>query len=262
MAAALSERFGAHLVGLYVKVSREPPGRFDYFNSDAPLFGPLYRDIEENTRAEAERARVLFEDVVGRQSLSAEWREASGYPGEVAAVHGRYADLIILGQLDPGDAQAPLIKPRPEEVALLAGRPILVLPYVGKFERIGQRVLVAWDASREATRAVNDAMPLLVGASSITVIAVDPRQTPDGHGEIPGGDIALHLARHGVATRVESTVSAGIGVGDTLLSRASDLEADILVMGAYGHSRVRELVLGGATRTVLASMTLPVLMAH
>jgi nucleotide-binding universal stress UspA family protein len=262
MAAALSERFGAHLVGLYVKVSREPPGRFDYFNSDAPLFGPLYRDIEENTRAEAERARVLFEDVVGRQSLSAEWREASGYPGEVAAVHGRYADLIILGQLDPGDAQAPLIKPRPEEVALLAGRPILVLPYVGKFERIGQRVLVAWDASREATRAVNDAMPLLVGASSITVIAVDPRQTPDGHGEIPGGDIALHLARHGVATRVESTVSAGIGVGDTLLSRASDLEADLLVMGAYGHSRVRELVLGGATRTVLASMTLPVLMAH
>lgn len=262
VAATLAERFGAHLVGLYVMASREPPGRFDYFNSDAPLFGPLYPDIEKKTRAEAERTRNLFEDIVGRESLSAEWREASGHPGEVAAVHGGCADLIILGQLDPNDAPAPLIKPRPEEVALLAGRPILVLPYVGKFEQIGQRVMVAWDASRAATRAVNDAMPLLVEASSVTVITIDPQPTPDGYGEIPGGDIALHLARHGVATTVESTVSAGIGIGNTLLSRAGDLEADLLVMGAYGHSRVRELVLGGATRTVLASMTLPVLMAH
>ena len=94
------------------------------------------------------------------------------------------------------------------------------------------------------------------------MIAVDPKQSPDGHGEVPGADIALHLARHGVATKVERTVSAGIGIGNTLLSRASDLEADLLVMGAYGHSRVRELLLGGATRTVLESMTLPVLMAH
>jgi nucleotide-binding universal stress UspA family protein len=216
MAAALAERFGAHLVGLYVKVSREPPGRFEYFNSDAPLLGPLYRDIEENARAEAEQARVLFEDIVGRQSLSAEWREASGYPGEVAAVHGRYADLIIVGQLDPNDAQAPLIKPRPEEVALLAGRPVLVLPYVGKFEQIGRRVLVAWDASREATRAVNDAMPLLAGASSVTVIAIDPEQSRERHGEVPGAHIALHLARHGVSAKVERTVSAGIGIGNTL----------------------------------------------
>jgi nucleotide-binding universal stress UspA family protein len=262
VAAALAERFGAHLVGLYVMVSREPPGRFDYFNSDAPLFGPLYRDIEEKAHAEAERTRILFEDIVGRKSLSAEWREASGEPAEVAAVHGRYADLIIVGQLDPNDPQAPLIRPRPEEVALLAGRPILVVPYAGTFEQIGQRVLVGWDASREATRAVNDAIPLLVGASSVTVIAVDAQPTPAGHGDISGADIALHLARHGVATKVDSTVSAGIGIGNTLLSRASDLEADLLVMGAYGHSRVRELVLGGATRTVLASMTLPVLMAH
>jgi nucleotide-binding universal stress UspA family protein len=175
VAAALAERFGAHLVGLYVMVSREPPGRFDYFNSDAPLFGPLYRDIEEKARAEAEGTRILFEDIVGRQSLSAEWREASGYPAEVAAMHGRYADLIIVGQLDPKDPQAPLIRPRPEDVVLLAGRPILVVPYAGTFEQIGQRVLVAWDASREATRAVNDAIPLLVGASSVTVIAVEPR---------------------------------------------------------------------------------------
>lgn len=143
-----------------------------------------------------------------------------------------------------------------------SAKPILVVSYVGTFGQIGRRVLVGWDASREATRAVNDAMPLLVGASSVTVIAVDPLQSEDGHGEISGADIALHLARHGVATKIESTVSAGIGIGNTLLSRACNLEADLLVMGTYGHSRVRELVLGGAARTVLASMTLPVLMAH
>jgi len=262
VAAALAERFGAHLVGLYVTPAAEPPGRLDYFNSDLPLLGPLYRDIEEQNRAQAEVGRILFEGIVRRPSLSSEWRVATGYPSEVAALHGRYADLVILGQINADAGRAPLSRPRPEEVTLLAGRPVLVVPYVGTFEQIGRRVLVGWDASREATRAINDAMPLLAAASSVTVIAVDPKHGPDGHGEVPGADIALHLSRHGVTAKVERTVSAGIGVGNTLLSRASDLEADLLVMGAYGHSRVHELLLGGATRTVLASMTLPVLMAH
>lgn len=262
LAARLAERFGAHLVGLHVAAVSEPPGRLDYFNSDAPLFGPVYRETEEQIRAQAEETRLLFEDIIGRHSLSSEWRAAPGWPSEVAAVHGRYADLIILGQINPDDARSPLVRPRPEEVALLAGRPILVVPYTGNFSNVGGNALVAWDASREATRAVNDAMPLLAGASSVTVIAVDPKQSQDGHGEIPGADIALHLARHGVSAQVECAVSDGIGIGNTLLSRASDLGADLLVMGAYGHSRVHELLLGGATRTVLASMTLPVLMAH
>jgi nucleotide-binding universal stress UspA family protein len=262
LAAGLAERFGAHLVGLYATAVAEPPGRLDYFNSDAPFFGPVYRDTEAVIRVQAERARLLFEEVVARHSLSSEWRAAPGYPSEVAAVHGRYADLIILGQINPDDARSPFVRPRPEEVALLAGRPMLVVPYVGTFPNIGRKVLVGWDASREATRAVNDAMPLLAGASSVTVITVDAKQSEDGHGEIPGADIALYLAHHGVPAHVERTVSAGIGIGNTLLSRANDLEADLLVMGAYGHSRVRELLLGGATRSVLASMTLPVLMAH
>ena len=262
VAAALAERFGAHLVGLYVTVGREPPGRFDQFNGYIPLFRSAYRDIEENIRVQSEAMRVLFEDLIGRQSLSAEWRLASGYPAQEVAVHGRYADLIILGQLDPDDPWSPLLHPRPEEVALLAGRPILVIPYAGTFERVGQRVLVGWDASREATRADSDAMPLLTTAASVTVITVDAEQSGAGHGEVPGADIALHLARHGVTAQVERNVSADIGIGNALLSRASDLEADLLVMGAYGHSRVRELLLGGATRTVLASTTLPVLMSH
>jgi nucleotide-binding universal stress UspA family protein len=131
----------------------------------------------------------------------------------------------------------------------LIGRPILITPYIGGFIDTGRRVLIGWDASREATRAVNDAMPLLAAASSVTVLSIDPKQSPETHGEIPGADITLHLARHGVSAEVQSTVSAGIGVGNTLLSKASDLSADLLVMGSYGHSRTRELLLGGATRT-------------
>jgi nucleotide-binding universal stress UspA family protein len=102
----------------------------------------------------------------------------------------------------------------------------------------------------------------LAAATTVTVLTVDPAIGRTEHGEIPGADIALHLARHGVKAQVEKTVSGFVGIGDVLLSRASDLGADLLVMGAYAHSRVRELVLGGATRTVLRSMTLPVFMSH
>lgn len=263
LAAALAERFDAHLIGLHTTVGAEVPRRHGYFDFfDRSLLDPLYRDFEEKMRADAERARSLFEEIATRHGLSAEWRAAPGYPSEIAAMHGRYADLIVLGQLDPDDTQAALFRPLPEEVALAVGRPILVIPYAGNWAEIGRRVLVGWDASREATRAINDAMPLLVGAQAVTILAVDPAYGAAGHGEIPGADIALHLARHGVKATIERTVSAGIGAGNALLSRASDLEADLLVMGAYGHSRVRELLLGGATRTVLESMTLPILMAH
>ncbi len=263
LAASLAERFDAHLIGLHSSLPsmiKRQPGYFDRI--DRSLLDPFYRDFDAKMRAEAERTRSLFEEVANRRGVSAEWRAAAGYPSEILALHGRYADLIVLGQLDPDDHQAPLFRPLPEEVALLVGRPMLVMPYAGQFPRIGRRILVGWDASRAATRAINDAMPLLVAAESVTILSVDPADGPNGHGEVPGADIGLHLARHGVRATIERTVSAGIGVGNTLLSRASDLEADLLVMGAYGHSRMRELLLGGATRTILQSMTLPVVMAH
>jgi nucleotide-binding universal stress UspA family protein len=245
LAARLAERFNAHLIGLYAKLLPE-----------------VESEIGQSYRGTIEEARALFEEVTAHRSFSAEWRSTIGSPGEVTALHGRYVDLVILGQYDPDEPHPALTQPRPEEVALMIGRPILITPYIGGFADVGRRVLVGWDASREATRAVNDAMPLLAAASSVTVLSIDPKQNPEGHGDIPGADIALHLARHGVAAEVQSTVSAGIGIGNTVLSRESDLGADLLVMGAYGHSRTRELLLGGATRTVLNSMTLPVLMAH
>jgi nucleotide-binding universal stress UspA family protein len=263
LAALLAVRFDAHLVGLHNMVATEGPprrGYFDYF--DRSLLEPLYREFAERMRAAAEQTRQTFDEIAGRHSVSAEWRSAAGYPSDATALHGRYVDLIIVGQPDPEDTEAALFRPLPEEVALLVGRPVLVVPYAGSWGEIGRRVLVAWDASREATRAVNDAMPFLVSADAVTVLTIDPTDGPAGHGDVPGADIGLHLARHGVTATIETTVSAGTGIGNALLSRASDLAADLLVMGAYGHSRARELLLGGATRTILDSMTVPVLMAH
>ena len=263
LAAALAERFGAHLIGLHTSVSPVVPphgGYFDYF--DRSLLDPVYSGFAERTIQRAEAARMAFGETAERRGIAAEWRVAAGYPSGAAALHGRYVDLLVLGQTDPDDTEAALFRPLPGEVALAVGRPVLVVPYAGRFDEVGRRVLVGWDASRAATRAVNDAIPLLAGADSVTVLTIDPEGSPAGHGDVPGADIALHLARHGVKATVETTSSGGIGVGNALLSRASDLGADLLVMGAYAHSRVRELLLGGATRTILESTTLPVLMAH
>jgi nucleotide-binding universal stress UspA family protein len=260
LAAALAERFEAHLVGLYPLPIPEAPRHFGYY--DPALLDPFFRELRERTRQTADKLREAFEHVTSLRGLSAEWRVIAEGPEADPALHARYVDLTILGQLDPDRGETEMIRPRPEQVTLASGRPILVVPYAGHFEAVGRRVLIGWNATREAARAVNDAMPLLAAAEAVTVLTIDPREGPDGHGELPGADISLHLARHGVKAEIERTVSADLPVGDVLLSRAADLGADLLVMGAYGHSRARELLLGGATRSLLRSMTVPVLMSH
>jgi nucleotide-binding universal stress UspA family protein len=137
---------------------------------------------------------------------------------------------------------------------------VLIVPRYGVFGTVGERVLIAWNGSREATRAAHDALPLLKRATKVTVLSIDPDH--DSQRRVPSADITLHLARHGVAAEADSTVALDIAVGDVLLSRAADLGADLIVMGGYGHSRVREMVLGGATRHLLQHMTVPVLMSH
>ena len=260
LAAALAERFGAHLVGLYPLPVPEAPRHLGYY--DPTLLDPFFQELRRGAQEVCDKEREAFEHAASLRGLSAEWRVAEVGAESDPALHARYVDLTILGQVDPNGGDAELLRPRPEHVTFASGRPILVVPYAGHFATVGRRVLIGWNATREATRAVNDAMPLLIEADVVTVLTIDAREGPDGHGELPGADISLHLARHGVKATVERTVSADISAGDVLLSRAADLGADLLVIGAYGHSRVRELLLGGATRSILRSMTLPVLMSH
>jgi nucleotide-binding universal stress UspA family protein len=136
----------------------------------------------------------------------------------------------------------------------------LIVPAVGRFERVGRRVLVAWNASREAARALGDALPLLVDAQAVTVLSIGSTATIDN--EHRGADVTRRLARHGITATAAASIAKDADVGDVLLSRAADHGADLIVMGAYGHSRTREWLLGGAARHLLRHMTVPVLMAH
>lgn len=251
LAFTLAARFDAHVVGLLALGAARIPS---YALAEA---GEVIREIEERRRGEAARAaEAEFRSAERRGNGKSEWRVSTADVSAAVRLSARYADLVILGQPEPGQAMARAFV---EEVILSAGRPVLLVPYAGRFPDAGKRVLAAWNASSEAARAVTDALPILSSAQSVDVVAFDS----DGdHGEVPGADISLFLARHGVEATAARQSAPGVDVGSQILSRAADANADLIVMGAYGHSRLRELALGGATRSVLDAMTVPVLMSH
>jgi nucleotide-binding universal stress UspA family protein len=255
VAIRLAQQHNANLVGLHVVAPFEPPGYVLAEMGPAIVDAQKHSTAVEIARSETEFTRQMEQAGIG----NAEWRAAIDDPVDAMTLHARYADLVLIGQTDTSEA-ANVGADFPERLVLAAGRPVLIMPSVGKFASIGTRILVAWNASREATRAVTDAIPLLQRAEKVHVMAVNPRKGE--HGNVPGADIGLYLARHGVRVEVKTDHGAEIDVGNELLSRAADLDADLIVMGCYGHSRLKEWVLGGATRTILGSMTAPVLMSH
>ncbi|MDA1118758.1 MAG: universal stress protein [Proteobacteria bacterium] len=256
LAFGLAARFDAHLIGLYAPGEPYIPS---YALAEA---GPTVREMLDQRRAEsASQAQARFRDATRKHGdTSAEWRASDGDADTAVRQSARYADLVVAGQPEAADEGG--LRGLADELALSAGRPVLFVPYAGRFAALGKRVLIAWDAGREAARAVTDALPFLQRAEAVEVAAFDPERGRRGHGEQPGADIALYLARHGVKVTVHQQSGAGYEVGGQILSRAADASADLIVMGAYGHSRVRELVLGGATRSMLEAMTVPVLMSH
>lgn len=193
--------------------------------------------------------------------LAADWRVADyGQTSELIEL-GLLADLMILGQAHPGEGASPWGF-HPEDVILAAGCPCLVVPYAGSFETIGKNVLVAWDDSREAARALRAAKPLLRGAGSVTVIGVSRGEQAAEKCGLSLDEVAARLTAVGIKARAESELRDGLKVADILLNRASDLSADLLVTGSFHHSRVREALLGGVSRDLLEHMTVPVLMSH
>ncbi|KVE19947.1 universal stress protein UspA [Burkholderia vietnamiensis] len=257
-ALRVARRFGAHLTGLFSVYTAEPhsfyvmAGSADYFRE--------HRAQRDERRAALER---LFHAETARAKVHAAWVEADARANVAVPRAARVADLVIVGQSDPNDPESFVDNQFPESLVLSAGRPVLFVPYAGAFTSIGERVFVAWDGSREAVRAAHDAIPFLAHAKRTTVAAVVDGNSAAAAMRIPAADAALVLARHARDVSVLD-IDAGDGraIGDTLLSRAYETGSDLLVMGAYGHPRWHELVMGGATRTVLASMTVPVLMSH
>ena len=247
----LAERFDAHLVALFALEAARIPS---YALAET---GQLVVEIERKRRGEEARAaEAEFRQAERRRRTSAEWRLSTQDTAAALRLSARYADLVIAGQPEPDDARGMAFA---GNLVLGAGRPVLFFPYAGRFVDAGKRVLVAWNASREAARALTDALPMLSRADSVEVVAFKPG---GDHGEIPGADIAHYLARHGVKATASRDLAPGVEIGARILSRAADAAADLIVMGAYGHSRLRELALGGATKSLLEAMTVPVLMAH
>jgi nucleotide-binding universal stress UspA family protein len=257
IALELAKRHDAHLVGVHIQEPFEAPAMFD----GTSAMGNFYSVFEETAKANLAAAKAAFTKAVKSAGLTTEWRSEEGYIDSRLAVHARYADLMVLGQRDPGaPSEAPL--DLPETMALSTGRPVLVVPHVGAPAEPAKTVMLCWNASRESARAASDALPLLQAASKVIVLCVDPRSSTYGHGAEPGANVAAWLARHDVKVAVQRDVAADSDVGNVILSRAADHDVGLIVMGLYGHSRLREMVLGGASRTLLASMTVPVFMSH
>lgn len=258
LAIELAQSQDAHLVGL------APSGvMYLPFGAGGDVTGLYYEKAATALREIAQEGIDTFEQQVAQAALkSTESRIVDDDASMALTLHGRYADLVVLGQTDPDTKGVAVDAVLPQHVLLHVARPVLVVPYVGTFRNIGQKVMVAWDAGRESARAVSDALPILQRAAQVRVVVFNSKEdSMDGHGQDPGADIALFLARHGVKVEV-SREETSIDIGNALLSRMADYGTDLLVMGCYGHSKFRETVLGGVTKTILEHMTVPVLMSH
>lgn len=254
-AAQLAVQFDSHLIGsAFSGVSR-------YAGREVTLELAMLAPSEASAIAQRNQAALArFEAIAASTGVaSVERRLMEDDPAGGLALQARYADLVVLSQTDLDEpASSHLVGALPEQVVLDGGRPVLILPYAGSFPTVGSKILVAWDGGLEATHAVFNALPLLRRAALISVVVFNAAPAA---GHEPGADLALYLARHGVRCTVRASATP-IRAGEQLLSEAADLQADLIVMGAYGHSRFREIMLGGVTETILESMTVPVLMSH
>jgi nucleotide-binding universal stress UspA family protein len=255
-AISVATCFDAHLAG--IALTYEPYVPESVFNGVAA-------DIVASYRAQIEKAGkaavAKFDAAARRAGVSAESHlletELAGID-ELFAKTARRFDLSVVGQIEPGKEFAEEILP---QTALFgSGRPVLVVPYIQKAGMKTDRVLVCWDGSRAAARAIGDAMPFLTRCKSIDIVTITRNEEPGD--ELPGVDIAQHLARHKLTVDFKRIVAKDQDVASIILSTAADIGSDIIVMGGYGHSRLREFVLGGATRGILEAMTVPVLMSH
>lgn len=253
-ALALAGRSDAHVIGCGVENYPTVP---DFVGAQVPA--EVYESVAAQVRQTLDKAHEAFDERCRRAGRSdrSEWQQVRGDPAAALSSAARCTDLIVVGQSEP-DKDPAHIAALPDDLVLSAGRPILTVPYIGAPESFGDRILVAWTDTRESARAVMDSLPLLQAAKSVSVVTVAPGEED----AVPGADIARWLSEHGVQAELTRMGTTEIDIASVILNQVSETGADLIVMGAYGHSRLRETVLGGTTRTVLRQMTVPVVMAH
>ncbi len=252
-AAKLANLHGATLIGAHNTIS-------------ITVYGGLPADVvaehNERERKEAEAVRAIFEDVCGRYDVPHEWRnrparDTEAFRDVVSQCHG--VDLVVAPGKDFHDPLGHWFD-LPERLALEGGRPVLLMPRDRQIDSLGKRVLVAWNGSREAARAAFDALPLLKAAESVSVLAIC--ESLEGRLAASAKDVTAALQRHGVKAELANVIGTKKPDGEELLAHVADRDCDLLVMGFYGHSRLREMVWGGATRHILKVMSVPVFTAH
>lgn len=220
--------------------------------------------LEDQRKAyarEAASAEKHTMDASKRAGLNVEWRVSEGDTIRQVSTHAHYCDLLVVGA-KAGKDESPFDAALAEHIVLECGKPVVIVPDSYKSGDIGRFVTVAWNGTRESARAVADAMPMLRKAEKVSVVVVDPLKLFFPLGDVPGADICRHLARHGVQAEAQTIESAHRTKGEAIVEWAKGQGADLIVMGAYGHWRLRELILGGATRDVLQDSAIPVLMSH
>jgi len=268
IALSLAKQSEGRILALYCFEMPEPP-RVSYVLAEAyyPTQNDAARETYERQRDgafdDATQFEAAFRAAARQAGLRARWEVWPEKPKDLIShisERARYADIAVLGQADPEHPLFDTLANLPERVMLASGRPVIIVPHTDRRDTIGKRILIAWNESREAARAVADAMPLLEHAEAVTVLTVAPEREDRFHE--PAHHLAQQLAQHGIRAETSKLTASDIEAGDLILSRADDLGCDLLVMGGYGHSRTRELILGGATRGILQTMTLPVLMSH
>jgi nucleotide-binding universal stress UspA family protein len=259
MALALAERSQGHVV-LLVIVDVPAPIPNDWTGMSYSMYLQLHKEAHARADALAEKLR----ERVANASQPVEVRVADAlalYPSSTATMHAHYADITVVPSMTAQDGAE--IHDFFQDLLLDSGRPVLVVPPQAQMIAIPpKRVVVAWRPKREAARAVHDAMPLLKTAEQVDVLVVDPKVGENAHGEEPGADIAAHLARHGLNVQAVMRPSLGASAGAAILDYAKHVGAHLVVAGGYGHSRLRERILGGATRDLLYTTSLPVLFSH
>ena len=256
---ALAKQSNAHLAAAFLTPLPDEPLAYE-----PTVVAGVWAELLGRARADAEAERKRVEERLKRAGQPYELRTAEALSrdlGRVAAVHARYADVAVMTR-PPEGIGAELREEIIEGILFHSGRPALIAPTGWSGAMIGKRVVIAWDASREATRALSEADDVLEFAEAVTVITIDAKPKMFGHGDQPGANIAGHLQRRGLPAQVKNVESGGRSASAAILEEAKALNADLVVMGGYAHSRLRELVFGGATRELLRTATVPLLMAH
>lgn len=256
VAVELARRFNAHLVGLYARPQFQPPMLFDGGFSMAPYLSAF----EKSVTADRAAAHEAYTQAIAGADLSTEWKSVNGFVTAELVDAAHHADIVVVSQAEPNATQGiPVPQTLADDVALASPAPVMIVPHGGAPSNLGKNVLICWKKTHEASRAVAAALPILKAAENVMVLSA----TTGGQDKVPpAAELVKWLLRHGVKATVHYASVSDEDVGQLILSHAAQKEADLVVLGIYSHSRLRERVLGGVTRTLLAETTIPLLVAH